>query len=136
MSNVRKYRIPMFRDGQLVTLNDILRLVNGSGLKWHLMDIEAISRRDAGLDVLELEREVNASSDGRAFTDLELRALSRKLDQVIECRIVGMNQEHGPDNGRVPVVVISAFDSTEWILSVDVWENGRLDAGSPLLSEP
>ena len=135
MSNEGNYRIPMHRGGRLVTLDDILQVVNGTRVVWHLMDIEAISMRDSGLDVLQLEREVQHAPGGKVFTDRDLRASARQLDQVIKCKILGVIEGLSFDVGSAVVVEILALDSTEWVLWTDQIHDDRIDVGSPLFEE-
>lgn len=90
------FRIPMHGAGGFASLDAILAVVDGAGLEWHLVDIEAIAKRDSGVDVLQLEEDVRARPGGLALTDAALRALARQIDQVIDCEILGLRAER-PD---------------------------------------
>lgn len=134
MSSATTFRIPMHRGGSLVSLEAILEGVDGTGLEWHLLDIQAIAKQNSGLDVLRLEEEVRGHPGGLVFADLGLRALARQIDQVIDCEILGVPVERPyPSMAEVSIV---ASDSTEWILRMSGMSGGRFDHASPLLDQP
>jgi hypothetical protein len=125
------YRIPMHHEGHLVTLGEILDVIDGKGLEWRLTDFEAIAVPDFGLDILSIERAVSGTRGGLIFSFNALLEFAQGLDQVINCEILG----YATDVPRIPgeaVVIVQALDSTEWILKADD-PRARLDLGSSLL---
>jgi len=124
------YAIPMHREGRVVDLLQILRLVNGQLLTWRLTEIEAIVVPGSALDIVELEREALSSPDGISFSNRALTALADQLLQVINCDLSGYLL--GDNRKQAPVVLIRALDSTEWSVAVDQLSIA-VDHNSPLL---
>ena len=121
----------MYLEGRLVTLDEILHVIDGQEVDWRLIDFEAIALPDSGLDVLSLERAVFGSGEGLLFTYDALLELAQGLDQVINCEILGFVRG-APEMAGEAVVILQALDSTEWVLAVDE-PQARLDLDSPLL---
>ena len=108
------HRIPMHRDGHVVTLEEVLEAVDGAGLEWHLTHFDAIPKTDAGLDTDFLEREAKSRPGGLVFSDTGLRDLAAKLQQVIDCDILGYPEGQPADAQVAAALSIVAFDSGEW----------------------
>lgn len=134
MSSATTFRVPMHRGGRLVSLEAILEEVDGTGLEWRLLDIQAVARKGSGLDVLRLEEEAQSRPGGLVFADLALRALARQIDQVIDCEILGVPVTR-PRTSMVEVTIV-ASDSTEWIVRTRGMAGSRLNLASPLFDQP
>lgn len=131
MIRMAVFQIPMHDDGRLVSLEAILAELDGTGVEWWIVDLQAVGEPGSGLDVLELEKEVRRKPEGLALSDLELRALATQFHQVIECEIVGV--ETGKQGTGDADLSIVAFDSTEWTVKVNPASAHRVRADSLLL---
>ena len=121
MSRSIKLRLAMHPStgGEIVGLTQVLELVEVEGIEWRLTVFEGIATADSQLDVLDLEQRVRAAKGGIALTSRIFRELAASLDQVIECELRGRLVDDPAGADRGPAVVLSAFDSTEWVVEVD-----------------
>src|SRR5436189_6456386 len=68
-----------------VTLSDILKLLNHEGyLKWQLLFIDGVPRRDIALSMASFQAKVNQSHNGISIRWEELTALSDQFVQMHE----------------------------------------------------
>lgn len=133
MTRMTTYRIPMHREGHLVTLEEVLKLVDGAGLTWRLTHFDAIGKTGCDVDWSLLERETTRQPGGMAFTDVGLRDLAAQLYQVIDCDILGYPEGQPADVKGSAALSIVAFDSGEWTVETRVGHRHRFDATSWLL---
>jgi hypothetical protein len=127
--------IPMIRGEHVVDLEDVLDLLDGTGLEWRATDIEVIPREGAALDVDGLEAAVLAAHPaGLPFSDVELRALALQVEQVIVCEILGVPV--GSGSGAATRIALEASDGLEWAIRAAPREEWRVDRTSPLFEEP
>jgi hypothetical protein len=117
-----------------VNLVTILELIGLSRLYWSILHIWAISKQNSELNIFELEEKTKNHLGLQLSLD-DLLSLSKQLEQVNECTIVGVNStELFPDRDlpldelrKLCDVVIEAVDSTAWEISVkDVELSQRL----------
>lgn len=129
------YRIPMHRDGHVVTLEEVLEAVDGAGLEWRMTYCDAIPKTGSGLNSVLLERHARSQQEGAVFTDLGLRDLAARLEQMIDCDILGYPEGQPADAQVTPTVSIVAFDSSEWTVRTSEGHSHRFDVTSRLLDE-
>ena len=108
-----------------VHLTTILESVRLSNLHWSILHIWATSKENSELDIFALENKTKTEF-GFQLSWENLLSLSKQIDQINECTIVGVSS-HGllPERG-LPLenlkascdVVIEAVDSTNWEISV------------------
>lgn len=127
------YSIPMHHGSHLVTLEEILALIDGTGLEWHLSFLDATSRPDSQLNVVQLGHEVRSRPGGYVYSDVEIRALARELDQVIDCDIFAFTPGDPFGDESKARLAVEAFDSTSWNLEFEAAEIGRLDVTAKIL---
>ena len=133
MTRMTTYRMPMHREGHLVTLEKVLKVVAGAGLTWRLTHFDAIPKTGSDVDTLLLEREAKRQPGGVAFTDADLRDLAAQLQQVIDCDILGYPEGEPADVKGSAALSIVAFDSGEWTVETSEGHRRRFDATSWLL---
>ncbi len=100
--------------------------VDAEGLTWSILDVgEIVTWDELHLDVGELERRVFASPTGLHFSLEQLREFARRTRQVIDglfvvCSGAGqLPDRHASDEAILTQaeMVVSAFDSTWWLIS-------------------
>jgi hypothetical protein len=123
----------MHQGPHLVTLAEVLDAIDGTGLEWRLLYLDATARIESGLPVGQLGRDVRAEPGGRVVSDSDLRVLAGKLDQVVDCDLYAFIGSSADDATTSAVVSVVAFDSGEWDLEVSGTAVGRLDLTSPIL---
>ena len=131
MIEMTSYSIPAYCDGQLVTLQQVLGLVDSQILRWQLTELEGITAPGCGLDSVELESAARSTPGGLPFSNQALAALADQLLQVINCELFGYRVQ-GADRTEAAVVVIRAMDSSEWSIVVDA-SSIAVNDSSPLL---
>ncbi len=111
----------MFKEKRLITLNEVLDSIQVDGeVEWVVTHLDAVAAQDSSLNILELESRIaHTQGEGVRFTYEELLGLSRNLSQVIDCNIRGFRKDSTGTVIGSPVVVLDAFDSTEWTVSAD-----------------
>lgn len=108
-----------------LNLTGILELIGLNKLQWSILDIWAISHQNSGLDMLSLEDKTKVQFGYRLEWN-ELLEISRNIDQVNECTIVGFNtSKHMPSRDlslrqlrEICDIVIESVDSTKWEISI------------------
>ncbi|WP_157498199.1 hypothetical protein [Leifsonia sp. Leaf336] len=120
MSDLVNATFSMFRGDDLITLSDILGSIKPkSKLEWVVKILDVTTESTSSLDVLELESRIAASAGkGIRLTDEELATLAEEIHQVIDCDLAGFMPDAPATQGQ-PAVVIEAFDSSQWTISVD-----------------
>lgn len=117
MTERTSYSIPAYCKGQLVTLQQVLGLMDSRLLRWQLTELEAVALPDSVVHVVEMERAVRSADGGLRFSNQALAALGDQLQQVINCEVLGYRVEGG--GAPEALVAIRAMDSTEWSIVVD-----------------
>jgi hypothetical protein len=107
-------------------LREILANLNSIGptLKWYILTLEVQSHPNSGFSVLELEKEISKSPNGKLMTWKQLCELASQLVQTLNCVIVGISPETEPpslpleETYRGDRIIIAAFDSSHWTVCV------------------
>ena len=106
-----------------VTLHDLLRNLgeHGSTLEWAVMFLRAIASPESGVDMLQLERQINSSPNGYRISWDELCVLSTKLAEILETLIVASPDLSGLTRYKSDreyydncCVVLEAIDASYW----------------------
>ncbi len=105
--------------GGLVRLEHVLDLIESSVTEWRLVFFSGIARKESDLNVLALESDVRDSRNGVSFTPRSLALLAKKIDQIVDCELHGYVSKEVQGTGAEPVVIVRAFDSSEWIVEAD-----------------
>lgn len=113
---------PAFRsDGVAVQLAEVLAVVPDNDLVWSILEFNGMGEVHGYLTMDEFESKVNIGGGGLLVEWHELKAISKTLEQVVDCVIVGARTEQCILDARVAEgdfslceIVLSAFDSTEW----------------------
>lgn len=115
-------------DNVFLTMPEVLEPLrpDADALAWTILDLgNVIAREDSDLNVLELEREVDASPVGIDVTFAELAELASKTRQVIDGLFVAREQGAPALSRREEdhvilaraAMVLAAVDSTFWLMS-------------------
>lgn len=118
-----KLQIPMFREEKMISFLEILSHIDGRGLSWNISNLWALTRAGSGLNVLKMEGLAKLDPSPLWLTWFQLLCFGGIVEQVIDGDFAGylasnkMQQE--------PVIVITAFDSTEWGITTN--ESARCD---------
>lgn len=127
-----KLRFPMFHEGRMISFLEILSHVDGRGLSWNVSHLWAQPRHDSRLDILKMEELAGMTPSPLWMTWLQLLRFGGEVEQVIDGDFAGHPAPGG--TSRKPVVTVTAFDNTEWIVSAA--EPRRCDLGdSPASGE-
>lgn len=127
-----KLRFPMFHEGRMISFLEILSHVDGRGLSWNVSHLWAQPRHDSRLDILKMEELAGMTPSPLWMTWLQLLRFGGEVEQVIDGDFAGHPAPGG--TSREPVVTVTAFDNTEWIVSAA--EPRRCDLGdSPASGE-
>ncbi len=118
--------------GGLVRLEHVLDLIESSITEWRLVLFAGIARKESDLDVLALENDVRDSRNGLSFTPRSLALLAKEIDQIVDCELRGYASKEVQGAGAEPVVIVRAFDSSEWTVEADeskirIQRNGILE---------
>ena len=100
-------------------LTTILELIGPNKLSWSILEIWAMSYRDSGLNILELEKKTEREF-GYLLEWEELLEMSKQFEQVIDCTIVGCNTSEPLPHRATPSevlekaceIVVVAFDGS------------------------
>jgi hypothetical protein len=117
----------MHQRGQVVSLEHVLGAIDGSGMEWRVSSLQALSKSDSDLDVIECESKTRNHEGGLLLTDAEFRALACQLSQVIDGEFRGFVEGTSRDSGVAALVELAAFDSTEWTVTIADSAVDRLD---------
>jgi hypothetical protein len=119
---MRKLNIPMWRDGQLISLSAVLRAVDENDWTWQLRDFSGVGAAPGGEAMQEFEAAVRKSPANMSWG--ELRRFAEAIEQVCDCLIVGVDRAAGSaptstadDDAVGTRLVLEADDSTMWELS-------------------
>ena len=107
------------------TFKEILEIVEhktDNNLSWRIYTLEAFSKN--GLNILELEDEIENSENGISYTFEALKALSIQLQQVIWITLVGHKnaiptfEQIKNKDSRFMEIIIECIDSSFWELHI------------------
>jgi hypothetical protein len=141
VETVRMARLLMIADltdNVFLTMPEVLEPLrpDADALTWTILDLgNVIAREDSGLNVLELERKVDASAVGIDVTFAELADLASKTRQVIDALFVARDKNTPAlsrrDEDRAilarSAMVLAAVDSTFWLLSAPEQVSERVE---------
>jgi hypothetical protein len=75
-----------------ITLEDVINQLSGyESYKWCILWVEGVSRN---INIIELEREINDSKQGKEIFGKDLLPLFKKFDQVLELLLIGDEDEN------------------------------------------
>ncbi|WP_126464192.1 hypothetical protein [Propionibacterium australiense] len=118
-----KLQVPMFHEEQMVSFLEILSHIDGRGLSWNVSNLWAQARAGSGFDVLEMERLAKLNPSPLWLTWFQLLCFGGIVEQVIDGDFAGYLTSNKIQ--QEPVIVITAFDSTEWSITTN--ESSRCD---------
>ncbi|GAA1867465.1 hypothetical protein [Asanoa iriomotensis] len=100
-------------DGEVTALADVLALAPDPGWQWRMLYLEAMTRPDCPIDVLDVERSIDKSPQGLSYAWPDLVSLADQLFQTIEIAIVAFDDAHRC------VLVVECLDSSYWRILAD-----------------
>lgn len=100
---------------RLIGLEDLLRALDRKSLEWRNVRSILIGPI-LGVNVLAFEEKAIKAPEGHPLSDPELWELGRRFGQVLDCDVRGYVA--GAPVGE-PVVLIEAFDGSEWTVAID-----------------
>lgn len=119
---MKAFTFPAFRpDGIAVRLAELLAVIPENELVWSVLDFYGIGEAPDNFSMDEFEQVVRKKPGGFMMSWPELKKFADRLDQSIDCVIVGARSEQDvlktnfAENDFVSCeIVLSVFDSTEW----------------------
>ena len=113
---------PAFRpNGMAVELAELLAVIPKNELVWSIIDFYGIGEAPDNLSMEEFEQSIRTKPGGFVMSWLELKKFADRLEQTIDCVIIGakseldiLNANYVGDDFTSCEVVLRALDSTEW----------------------
>jgi hypothetical protein len=123
---MKTFTFPMLRKNKSYTsLKDILNILPENNWTWSILDFDGIGKMPQDMSIDEFIELIKKNPSGLMMSWEELKNFSNSIEQTFDCLIVAvlsMEKLDGSkfirDNFSDCLVVINAFDSSEWTVSI------------------
>lgn len=113
---------PAFRNnGVALHLSEVLSAIPDNNLVWSLVEFSGMGKAPDNLSMDEFENKIRMKPGGLIMSWQKLKEVANKLDQTIDCLIVGAKTDQDILNAYLIEnhffsceIILRVFDSTEW----------------------